>query len=142
MESPMKPVDLDESVINEKKESREGLIRDVVDSKLTDKQKAKRARMKPNEQVIFDFMMMTNKRGNPRDFVVITGSRMMDAWGSYDIFIRDEEGGPVSKPYPGVALVHKRDLHKVIGPEPAAKFWNRRLGIRVNQTKPTPKKGR
>lgn len=80
-----------------------------------------------NGHRIVELLKMTHKRGNPKDFVIIVGKRMMDYWGSYDM--ENKEGKTIG--IEGVALIHKKELHKVVGDELASKFWSRRLGMRV-----------
>jgi hypothetical protein len=65
-------------------------------------------------------------RGNFRDFVLFVGDQMYDTWGTYTVR-RDNATADVRP----IALVHKRDLHKIIGPF-ADRFWNRRMGKRTS----------
>ena len=85
------------------------------------------AKLTPNGRQIFELLRLTKKKGNPKDFVIIVGKRMLDYWGSYDM--ENKEGKSVG--VEGVALIHKRELHKVVGDELASKFWNRKTGMRV-----------
>ena len=75
------------------------------------------------------FMEENNVRGNVKDYVLFVGDQMIDNWGQYTIR-RPADGVEL------VALVHKRDLHKIIGAEAAARFWYRRLGKRTNHGAP------
>jgi hypothetical protein len=70
---------------------------------------------------VWDFMNEHKTRGNFRDFVLFVGDQMYDAWGVYTITRKAAEG---SDGAPIVALVHKRDLAKIIGPENAGRFWH------------------
>jgi hypothetical protein len=74
---------------------------------------------------IRDYMKATKTRGNPKDFVLFIGNEMLDEWGKYQV---NRNGEVVSM----VWLVHKRDLHRVIGPTEAAKFWNTKLRRRTS----------
>jgi hypothetical protein len=85
-----------------------------------------RPNMTANEQLIADMMVKVRKRGNPKDYVVLTGLRMIDFFGSYDIKPPSQSDG-----VKGVVLVHKRNLHRILGDEVASKFWNRKTGTRV-----------
>ncbi len=78
---------------------------------------------------IATFMAEGKVRGNVKDYVLFVGDQMIDNWGQYTIR-RTAEGAGL------MALVHKRDLHKVIGAEAAARFWHRRLGKRTNYGAP------
>lgn len=74
---------------------------------------------------IRDYMKVTKTRGNPKDFVLFIGNEMLDEWGKYQVNRNGEMKSPVW-------LVHKRDLHRVIGPKEAAKFWNLKLRRRTS----------
>jgi hypothetical protein len=74
---------------------------------------------------IRDYMKATKTRGNPKDFVLFIGNEMLDEWGKYQVNRNGEMLSPVW-------LVHKRDLHRVIGPKEAAKFWNLKLRCRTS----------
>lgn len=84
-----------------------------------------------NEKMIADMLRATKTRGNPRDYVLISGARLIDHTGAYDLIARDGTVG-----VNGVALVHKRRLHKLVGEELAALFWRRRFGIRAATVAP------
>lgn len=76
-----------------------------------------------NGKIIRDLMVAHKVKGNFKDFVVITGSKLMDWSGNYD-FKRD--GRAVEARV--VALVHKQGLAAVIGPKLAGAFWRPSLG--------------
>lgn len=80
---------------------------------------------RPYEQVVSDLMKATNRKGNPKDWIIISGMRLMDVWGTYDIRIFK------AKPTDDVLMIHKKNLYKLIGSDQAKEFWNRKLGIRV-----------
>jgi len=84
--------------------------------------------------LIRSLMEAGNKKGNPKNFVVLIGERLIDWTGVIEI-IGNDEG---FEPSPGMRLVHKRDLHKYIGARQAALFWNKRAGVRVS-TKGIPR---
>ncbi len=92
------------------------------------KKRPRRPGMGPNESMIQDFLDLVGNKSNPKDFVIISGLRMIDVSGSFDIKMKENPGKP---PPSGVFIVHKKDLHKVIGDELASRFWNRRLHMRV-----------
>lgn len=89
--------------------------------------------MGPNESMIQDFLDLVGNKSNPKDFIIISGLRMIDVSGSFDIKMKEN---PEKPPPSGVYIVHKKDLHKVIGEELASKFWNRRLHMRVPRKNP------
>jgi len=70
-------------------------------------------------------MKATKRKGNPKDWIIISGMRLMDVWGAYDIRIFK------SKPTDEVLMIHKKNLYKLIGSDQAKEFWNQRFGIRV-----------
>ncbi len=73
-------------------------------------------------------------RGNPENYVVIIGSELIDCSGSYSAVL--SEGGKVFGDT--VALVHKRDLAKVIGEEAALRFWEPGVGRVDGASQPDP----
>jgi hypothetical protein len=92
----------------------------------------------PNEKVIRDLMKIKKYRGNPKDYVVLAGDNVMDVDGSVPVKRKTEQGRDK------VLLLHKKDLHKIIDDAQAARFWNRKLRVRVPRrraTKPLPKPG-
>ena len=82
----------------------------------------------PNAEMIANMMRTTKTRGNPRDYVLISGARLIDCGGAYDLKLED---GKTLGLVEHVALVHKRRLHVLVGDEYAALFWRRRLGMRA-----------
>ena len=86
-----------------------------------------------NEALIRNMMKAAKKRGNPADWVVLVGFRLIDYGGSYDVITSEEFE---FKSFPEPTLAHKRDLHKLIGKKQAARFWRRKLGLRVPQERP------
>lgn len=82
-------------------------------------------RITTNGKIIRDLMLAHKVKGNYKDFVVITGSRLMDWAASFDI--RNVETGQAAST-PRIMLIHKRDLNRVIGPEAAKAFWRKGIG--------------
>jgi hypothetical protein len=80
--------------------------------------------------------LLASRGKNPtkyKDYVVITNGQLVDWITAYNITKAD--GEPIVGP---LALIHKSDLHRVIGDKFASKFWNKALGRRVAQKGPTP----
>lgn len=73
-------------------------------------------------------MAAAGERGNPKDWCVVSGDRMVDHRGSYKL----------PAPVPGVKLVFKRDLWRVTGREFADQFWSAALCIRLTGPTPSP----
>jgi hypothetical protein len=74
-------------------------------------------------RIVADMMQTKGIRGNVKDYVVIAGYRIMDFQGSFDI--RKDDGSGETVGIDGIRLVHKRELHTVVGETLAAHFWNR-----------------
>lgn len=72
-------------------------------------------------------MLANRVKGNHKDYVIITGSRLMDWSGSYDIR-HSADGKIVQAPASAVALIHKSKLRNVIGEEAASAFWRTSFG--------------
>lgn len=83
-----------------------------------------------NGKLIRGLMKAGKQRGNPRDYVVLVGSQMMEFVASYTVVFTEDSA---YEPSEGMTLVHKRNLYRFIGDGQAARFWNRKLGIRVPQ---------
>lgn len=79
---------------------------------------------------VLDFMRQNKVRGNYRDYVLFVADRMWDAWAEYKLPRPAAADNPEGAPL--VALVHKRDLHKVIGPLEAKRFWDSKLKRRTS----------
>jgi len=79
-----------------------------------------------NEQVIRELMKLKKRRGNPKDYVVLTGASMLDAYETRVVRNRRKNSGEEK-----VLLIHKRHLHFFIDEQQAAEFWNRKLHIRI-----------
>lgn len=83
-----------------------------------------------NEMMIRDLMKVKKRKGNPKDYVILVGTSMFDAYGLYPIKRVTDAG------VDGMVLLHKKNLHRFIGDEHAARFWNRKLAMRVpNKTR-------
>lgn len=76
-----------------------------------------------NSRIVAEMMQSKGVRGNVKDFVVIAGFRIMDFQGSFDI--RKDDGSGQTVGIEGIRLVHKRELHAVVGESLASHFWNR-----------------
>lgn len=79
-------------------------------------------------QKVFLFMKNMKIKGNFRDHVLFIGPKIYDYSGEYDCIRPDMEEG--QKAY--IALLHKKDLHEVIGEKEAEKFWSQKLKTRNN----------
>lgn len=76
-----------------------------------------------NGRIIADMMHSEKMRGKAKDYVILSGATLMDFNGTYEI--RRDDG---VKPKPTVYLAHKKNLHKIIGAEQAARFWRPGFG--------------
>lgn len=94
----------------------------------------------PNATIVRDLMRDSGVDGSYKDHVVVAGRRLIDWQGQYDVVSVDEEGKKDRDVVvvDGMAIVHKRHLHKIIGDEWGAKFWHRALRRRINSAPPTP----
>lgn len=82
-----------------------------------------------NGRMIYNLMLSRKIKGRYKDYVIINASRMIDWLGSYEIM--DTRNGTLeSFTINGVALIHKRNLYKILGKEVADKFW--KCGKRTN----------
>lgn len=77
-----------------------------------------------NAKMINDLMVEDKIKGNFKDYVIISGNRLINWKGSFEIHL--DEG--VTTGVNGVALIHKNKLHNVIGEEEAARFWHPQFG--------------
>ena len=84
----------------------------------------------PNGKLIYNLMEAKKVKGNWRDYVAMSGSRLIDAFGSWDMF--SPTGDPLG--IEGVGLIHKSRLKSIIGDKFASRFWNDKLGTRVPPT--------
>jgi hypothetical protein len=85
------------------------------------------ARRRENTKMISDLMKAEKVKGNAKDYVVIAGYRLTDWAGEHDLHRRDDEGNVGTIGVDGVALVHKRNLEKLLGPDVARQFWSKKL---------------
>ena len=76
-----------------------------------------------NAKIIHDLMKQKGVKGNFKDWVIIAGRRLVDWLGSHAI-IGDEAD---DEKLEGMKLVRKDKLHKFIGAEWAAKFWDPKM---------------
>jgi len=87
--------------------------------------KKKAAQHKPlssNAKMVKEFMEAEKVGGSYKDYVLITGNRLIDYQGSYDIMFKDGKG--VGE----MILVHKRKLAAILPEDFAARFWHPKLG--------------
>jgi len=82
-----------------------------------------RRRYTDNGRMIAELMHSKKIKGSPKDFVIMIGRRLIDFHGTYEI--RGVEGG---QGVPGVSLVHKRELDRIVGAKEAGRFWRRGWG--------------
>lgn len=90
-----------------------------------------------NGRIIADMLFSENMKGNPRNYVILSGSSLLEFNGTYEVKI--DNGAKLR--FSGVLLVHKRKLHNFIGDNEASRFWRQRIG-RVHNPSPlvkTPK---
>jgi len=105
----------------------------MAEAKKANKRKKKAKRKGPREastangKMISKLMHARKIRGNPKDWCIIAGARLIDYHGGYDIKHEDF----TTLKHEGVVLIEKRKLHLVLGFEIGAKFWNRKVGARV-----------
>lgn len=85
-----------------------------------------------NGRIIADMLVREKMGGNPRDFVILSGTSMLEYNGTWEVQLDDG----YKLRFTGVLLVHKRKLHTFIGAEQAARYWH--LGRRVNTAPPPP----
>lgn len=93
-----------------------------------------------NGVMIRDLMIAHKIDGHFKDHVIIAGARLLDWQATWDIKFTDDKGLAAEdcEVITGaMAVVHKRRLHKILGPDVAANFWRPGIG-RV--TRETPKK--
>jgi hypothetical protein len=81
------------------------------------------AKRKENLKMISDLMKSERVRGNPKDYVVLAGFRVIDWAGEFDVHADD--GGTVG--INGIALIHKKNLEPVLGEKFANQFWSKTL---------------
>lgn len=87
-------------------------------------QQAQQSAPTPNAKLINDLMVEKRVEGDFKDYVIISGSRLIDWKKSFDIKL----DGDKSLGIDGVALIHKRRLHNIVGDEEASRFWHPGLG--------------
>lgn len=73
--------------------------------------------------VILEFMHRMKIKGNFRDYVLFIGNQMHDYAGTYTV---NREPVEASEPT-YIALVHKKDLHTILGKDKAENFWSQKL---------------
>lgn len=92
----------------------------------------------PNGRIIQGMLAQHNIDGNLyKDYVAITGDRLID-WSGESYEALNEDGKPYNGP---PAVLHKRDLKKVVGPALARKFWHPVLNKRVVRRGPKDPRG-
>lgn len=74
------------------------------------------------ERILRRLMDRAGVKGDPRDWAVVSGDTLLDARQMYRLN-RSATREPT--------LIHKRDLHKLVGSALAGTFWHRKLGIRL-----------
>lgn len=84
----------------------------------------------PNIEIIKALMKSRKQRGNPKNFVVVSGSTILDYAGTYNLMYKDKDGESQEAKTEGVGLYHKRDLCRLFGEEIGSKFWNRKTSTR------------
>lgn len=81
-------------------------------------------RKKPNEDLIRHLMKAKKYRGNPKNYVVLMGCKMLDIYSDYVVSRKEDTGEEKT------LLLHKRHLHRFIGEKIASNFWNKKIGVR------------
>ncbi len=74
------------------------------------------------ERVLVRMMKKAGVTGDVRDYVVVSGEMMLDYRQQYRLS-RQATTQPV--------IVHKRTLHRLVGPQVAGQFWSRTLKQRL-----------
>lgn len=74
-----------------------------------------------NAKLIFQFMKTNKIKGDYRDYVLISGDRLINWDNSYNCETKNIEKD-------GIKLVHKRNLKNILSEENAAVFWHPKLG--------------
>ncbi len=82
-----------------------------------------------NGRLIYELMKENKVKGKYKDYVIITGTKIIDWLNVYEMAINIKEDIH-SYGMDGIALIHKSRLKNIIGEEAAKKFWNH--GIRTN----------
>ncbi|KKM94495.1 hypothetical protein LCGC14_1197770 [marine sediment metagenome] len=87
-----------------------------------------------NAVAIKRLMVSRALKGNPKNYVVIMGSKILDHGGTYNALL--SEGGEVIGD--DVLLIHKRDLAGIIGDKAALRFWDPLTGRVDAEKDPEP----
>jgi len=74
-----------------------------------------------NERMVREMMQSVGTKGDPRDYVILSGSRLIDFAGGYELRSPKTGGSMGVK---GVAVMHKKHLAKFVAKEFARVFWN------------------
>jgi hypothetical protein len=88
-----------------------------------------------NAKTIKALMISKKVKGHYKDYVIITGNRLVDWQGTFNITVDDGYTLGVD----GLALIHKKRLHMIIGDEQAKRFWHPQLGRIVEVPEGTKK---
>lgn len=91
----------------------------------------------PNGKLIYDCMVDSGYKGDIRDYMILTGSRMVDYRGSYGMVAKD---GATIGVGGKTVIVHKGKLKNVIGEEAAKKFWHPCFGRLIDVKEGTKSK--
>jgi len=87
------------------------------------KKKTKK-RLTPSTQngiMIFNLMKDQKIKGNYKDYIILSPQGVIHWKGTFDLH-RQDNGKKLD--IPAIAILHKRDLRKILGPEIARLFWN------------------
>lgn len=90
----------------------------------------------PEEQMLRRLMRSKGMKANGhgyKNFAVVTATGVMDAHGftPCDVTRRSPETGEKIEVEPFIC--HKRHLHRFVGPEMAARWWHKSLGVRARR---------
>lgn len=90
------------------------------------KQKSSKATRDENTHMMKKMLQARKIKGNYKNYVIISGTRLLDYHDSYVMSGKDIVFG--------MELIHKRDLHKHVGDDLAKLFWNKSCGIRMRKS--------
>ena len=111
-------------------------VRVVNQKRRVPKRKAKKdrnaeylARLPERPRVVAEALIARKIRPSLyKDYVVIWGASLIDAWGSYPVELAEGVEVPANK----IAVIHKSKLAPIIGADQAALFWNAKLKKRTS----------
>lgn len=94
-------------------------------------------KLKGNALLIKKLMFERNVKGDYRDYIVLSGTRLYHYFGIMELSNPDGKEFSVGKTQ--MLLVHKKEMRKFFSEETSLKFWHPKLG-RLGATLRPPKK--